>query len=609
MSFRRKDPYGGRNVRAEFSYNNFGGGVCLGNRYGCPEGFFPYMENFIVDKGGRLTVREGKKRIFSASYGVCRGVLEYEGKYIMQLGAQFYVWDGVETNAPVYLAESGARTAVMFLSGGKAYLMDGTHYYCYDGTTVSQVSPYIPVIMIDRDADGSTGTVYESHNLIGRGFTVWFNFSGDGIYKLPHAELADDDISVTLDGNDISSSCTVNRQTGEVTVSGYSSSDAGINNLRVTAYLTENACAADRKKIFDCTFCEDYGGTNGKGTRMFFSGNPDHPTHIFRSGLLDVSYFPDTDYELVGSESGRITAMHKQYGELVVFCENSIHAVSYQMSQGVPVFTSRTLNAKIGCDMPKSIQLVNNNLVFGSSRRGIFIISSSSSENENNILPISYNVNKTSDGLLEKNEVSLFAACSADFDGKYWLFAGTDCYIWDYTRRSYRNLSDTKRAQTELIWYLFKNFYGKCPFECGGKLYFFPVDNKLVSYGGADTDTDVPITSKLVTAPSGLGTPKLSKKLKEAFISYAGLSSGNATLSVYCDGKDDGAESDGDYRLPFSSFGWHTFSWDGFSFETEHSPKYKRVFFASPKAHEFSFVISSNGGRFSVSRLDIDYIV
>jgi hypothetical protein len=99
------------------------------------------------------------------------------------------------------------------------------------------------------------------------------------------------------------------------------------------------------------------------------------------------------------------------------------------------------VNSKIGCDLPWTIQLIENNLVFCNSKQGVFIVRDSSAAYENNIQCISRNVNGDAlrPGLLaDIKAVAPDSVCSFDDNTRYWVCVNGNVYVWDYT------LSDSK---------------------------------------------------------------------------------------------------------------------------------------------------------------------
>ena len=108
-------------------------------------------------------------------------------------------------------------------------------------------------------------------------------------------------------------------------------------------------------------------------------------------------------------------------------------------------FTYKAVNAQVGCDLPQTIQLIENNLVFCNTYAGVHILLSSSAAYENNVERISLKVNgdpeRETRGLLYDVRRSDVPVTSFDDDHRYWLLVGDHAYLWDYEISGYKNPS------------------------------------------------------------------------------------------------------------------------------------------------------------------------
>jgi hypothetical protein len=103
------------------------------------------------------------------------------------------------------------------------------------------------------------------------------------------------------------------------------------------------------------------------------------------------------------------------------------------------------INSAIGCDLPHSIQLVENNLVFANTRNGVCIVRDSSAAYENNITPFSRKVDNQLVPLLKRAK----NVCSHDDGERYWIAADGEVYVWDYTLGGY----------SDPVWFYFNNIH------------------------------------------------------------------------------------------------------------------------------------------------------
>jgi hypothetical protein len=345
----------------------------------------------------------------------------------------------------VELYEGIANNAVSFFNmNNKCYIMDGVHYLVYDGTTVSTVVPYVPVISISGLPGTGGGTPNEDFNLLGAGFQD--NFTGDGVGKaFPMSLYPLDSTLVVARVNNVplieGTDFTVDRTTGVITFT--TAPSIGTNNVEIIAYKT---VAGLVDKIRKCTFSIKFGGSND--TRMFLSGNPDYPEYVYRLGIGDPTYAPEEGFYTFPD---KVKGFAKQYDYLVVERENGKHQITFDLSTGTASFPSKPINDQVGTLAPNSIQIIENNPV-SLSKDGVFMLTQSNVRDERNVQHISMNVDAQ---LL--SEPNLDQAVSIDYDRKYWLAINGNVYVYDYAIQE---------------WYPYDNIHASCFIELDRQLYF-----------------------------------------------------------------------------------------------------------------------------------------
>jgi hypothetical protein len=133
------------------------------------------------------------------------------------------------------------------------------------------------------------------------------------------------------------------------------------------------------------------------------------------------------------------------------------------------------INSKIGCDLPWSIQLIDNNLVWCNKEQGVHILKDSSAAYENNAVCLSMKVNgsKTRAGLLDDvREVDSETVCSCDDTRKYWLVANGHAWVWDYSLSPYKDPS----------WFYFTNIDAKAFIEENEEVYHVDSKGRLTHF-------------------------------------------------------------------------------------------------------------------------------
>lgn len=327
------------------------------------------------------------------------------------------------------------------------YICDG--YYVYD-TEWKTVEPYVPDVVINRKPDGSYSDPMDNYNRLGAGFNNTFH--GDGtstIYVLSNKNLDTKTPICTVDGTKVTD-FTYDATKGTVTFK--TAPVKGTNNVVITAYKTEQEYI---DSILKCKYSAAYGGANN--SRIFLSGGGD--SCYYYSDVADATYFPENNYAYIGNSEKDITGFGEQYDTLMVFKPSEIYAIDYYVdSNNKGAFTTKQVNAKIGCDAPNTIQLINNLLVWVSSTEGVCTLVSTNIEDERNVRVISRNIEGgyRTKGLLQ--ETNLKNAVSVDWEGKYFLTVNGKVYMWDYLLSPYANTGKIEQDAKRLSWFLFDNF-------------------------------------------------------------------------------------------------------------------------------------------------------
>ena len=211
------------------------------------------------------------------------------------------------------------------------------------------------------------------------------------------------------------------------------------NTVKIT-YTKENTAA--KKAVMDCRYAIVYGG--GNSVVLVLAGSEEQPNAYFWNGnhtVMDAAYFPISQYNLAGDRAEAVTGFGVQSGFLMIFKEHSVGRAELSTSEidGRAYLTLNytNVNSETGCDLPWTIRLVENNLVFCNREQGVHIVKSTTPALENNIESISRNVNGTAErrGLLYDVRKA-GDVCTCDDGDRYWLAANGHVYVWDYVLSS-----------------------------------------------------------------------------------------------------------------------------------------------------------------------------
>ena len=294
--------------------------------------------------------------------------------------------------------------------------------------------------------------------------TRWESFSNTMFYAQASAEIGGETVTVKL----YRRSGIIEFSTGADTP--YPLPGSISNNLIVTAWKTDPEAT---KKIANMQFATWFGGDrsgiNG-GTRLFVSGNPDHPNLVHWSDINNPLYFPENNYAYIGESSQKVTGFGKQTDILVIFKEHEIYSAEYvsgntytaqdvidgkvvDVTANAAVFPITPINSGIGCDCPNTIQLCNNRLIWATSDGAVYGLMAANQASERNVRKLSAMIESR---LKAEDRYLLKSALSCDVDGHYMLLVRNRVYLLDYMDgvfQYYATYSDERKAQRNMSWY------------------------------------------------------------------------------------------------------------------------------------------------------------
>ncbi len=589
-------PISGNQPTYELSINNFSGGVNLDQPQHIIKDNQFYRALNVYHTDQVLSKRPGQVSLYNFNESV-KGIINYKNKVVIMAGASLYTWDG-STATEIYDTLLGT-SCKFFIFNDTLYLLTGTNYYKYNGTTVSVVDGYIPVVQINRLPDGTDFDSNEQYNALTPKFRVLFNtVAAITVYKLP-LPLANVAISVKFAGTVVpSTDYTFNNTTGDITFDvAFATSQ---NSLEVTATGTTST----RTDITSCIYADIYGGVGDidGGTRIFVS---DGTNKYHRSSLRNPEYYPEMDYDYVGDDAG-ITGFGRSYGKLIIFKTSSIYTIGYDYNNGNPLYPTALVNGKTGCTIPGSIQLINNDLVFGNND-GIYILLQTQNSDERNVQPVSRNINGNhisasgeTKGLLY--ESNLNKAISIDYDSKYILALNGRVYIWDYGISPYYITSNPEDAQDRLSWWIWDNiqanvFYANDNLYYGSTQLIEMTPNIMRDFGN-------PINAYVETKAWDFKDASTLKVIHDVWLGIRTDTAVNMTLQFITD-LDTYSNI---YPIDTSYFNWINFAWDTFTLQVKRfkqsiniRPKLRRV------THLALQLVSSGVSNISLSSINIKY--
>ncbi len=528
---------------------DFFGGVCFDSKSSEDDGKSRYICNMINDKGV-LRTRDGQTLLFSEENftGSLNGYYKnaFCGHAILHVGSCLYAVNSESSECTPLSEELPDKPSLMAEFAAKLYIYTDYEVYSLDRNLVFAVEfPYAPLLYCEYDNLGNCLEYKDPLNIVAPVLSVTFaSYNYLGKFTLPVKADLSRPFHVYIRGELLDKS----KYTLYEDVI-YVDRDCFVDEKDIKmSYYAKNPEDIGFEDIFSkLTLAESFGGETISGTRMFMTGNPDFPGRLYISHLLNPLRFDIDSHETVGAGCDDITGLIRQYGRLIMFTKNNVMRMTYSFADGTSSYTVKELNSAIGCDMPGSIQLIDNRIVFGNSEKGLMIIDSTEDFGEQNIKPLSANINKGhKDALLEQSKENLVEAFSVDFDRKYYLSVGEKVYVWDYGECAYSDGGNYSKSQKRLEWYFFDGIKSGLLYDCGGTLVgVHKASGTAVSvFENTGCDFGIPVHSVYKSSLLDLSYPA---QLKIADKIRLNIVSGN-------EGKIGFAVCDTDkeyYRIPF----------------------------------------------------------
>lgn len=379
---------------------------------------------------------------------------------------------------------------------------------------------YIPVIQIDSDPVSGAGNQYQPLNRLSDYCRVIYNITAaDTVtFKTPitgftnvYAYIGDnidDGVSYEIES--------ANPTTGVVVLETAPPVDSALTlefyypNPDAKGSLVDSSTAI----VFGGAqeLCVVMGGPEAQPNSYYWSGN--------NGIVMDPTYFPMNQYNFAGDNNDPITAFGKQQNMLVIFQPHATGRAVFgtETLDGLVQVTMNytRINAEIGCDLPGSLQLVENNLVWCNRRYGVCRLKDSSAAYENNIVQISRKINGDYriEGLLEElKEVADDAVRSVDTGKRYILVLGNQdgkAYEWNYELSEY----------TDPSWFFHTNILGVGFVPLANEeLYEVTTDGKVCTFEMVFSDFGTePINKIYKFPPRDFGSYDRLKNIKSILV-------------------------------------------------------------------------------------------
>ena len=562
----------------------------------------PYMLN-VMYRNGAFGKRYGQEVYLTAADTIYDSVV-YDGYIFIHAGKKIYQYSGT---TPSEVGSGLPESKGLFIIfAQQLYYLTSAGLYLFDSGAFALADTYIPDFMINCKPDGSAGgDVIDDLNVIGS--QAKWTFNGDGTtttYQMKNYNDQDVidwtltsnlvDMSIEVDGEEwtqVAYSATLAAKQYKVNVSDqeiefYSAPDDGDMNVIMTFAIKSSAFSDVRSKILGCKFYDTFGGANN--SRLFLAGAGN--STYYWSQSYDITYFPENNWAKLGNTEDDITGFGRQYNVLIVFKPKEVYSIySYTETSSTTVieenigmegFRSQLVNARIGCDAPYSIQLIDNLLTWFNSDYGICTLVSTNIQDERNVRVISRNIEHTNSfavkGILDYTE-SPSTIQSADYDNKYFLVFPQSgfCFMWDYEISPYKystNSGETNPRQ--LDWFMFDHFYVRQFLRVGKELMYVSshedFDESIIKLNDTFVDLDFDgdthgdaIHSYYMTPFMQFGAVEMLKNIKNLYVQCRGDTNTLINLYYYTDDSALPEAEPESINVAGGSF-WSSFNWEDF---------------------------------------------
>ena len=344
------------------------------------------MNNFRITRDRNLQRRPGTKTLVNLNSGApVKGLWNgYVNGHEYILGAcnntLYRLWDEVNGfQASALGAVSTANDVHIFGfseegdNNGIVYILDGEKYRQWDGTTLSVVHGYRPLVKTNIAPENVTdmSSLLENVNRLCGERRVWISPDGTGtVFHLPEDNLYSVDYVLFFgDGENLTPTedYTVDLAAGTVT---FTQAPLQMVNAYEIGYTVKND---QRTDVEHMQYSELFAGT--QDTRIFLYGDGTNKTiysGMDYNGKPRADYFPDLYEALVGDSNTPITGMIRHYSSLACFKKDSawsISASSLTLAEGlnIPAFYVTPINKAIGNAANGQVRLILNSpfTVFG----------------------------------------------------------------------------------------------------------------------------------------------------------------------------------------------------------------------------------------------------
>lgn len=317
-----------------------------------------------------IETRPGLKHVYTCPMSV-RDMVWHEDKlYFTSNDGYIHALD--QDGTVQYEINYVGLPAVLFKFNGALYAKGEANYI--DVTKGEPVTPYIPTtsiarkVVLDSEIASSGGTKHEDVNMLSDYRINTFCASDDEagyVLWLDTRDIDRDFVPVVTINDKPVTDFQVDYEKGKILLAEVppAPNTDGQDNISVKFKKHVDGYS---DSILKCTIAAEF------DNRVFFSGNPDYPSTVWHSSLLDPTYCSDLDYYVDGVDDSMIRSMVAGNNGLWVFKDESednssvyYHTPSLDSTYG-KVYPSSHSSISLGC-VGRAVNF-NDDIVFFSHR-------------------------------------------------------------------------------------------------------------------------------------------------------------------------------------------------------------------------------------------------
>lgn len=556
------------------------------------------MRNFRITRDGNLQKRPGTRTLATMAAGekvrgLWFGSVMGEEVFLAACGGKLWKLEPDEDLfTPVELGAVDTSGDVhMFGFSNIVYIINGSQYKQWDGTALTDVGGYRPLVTIAVPPAGGGETLEQVNKLTGSR-RCWLSPDGEkDTFQLPESGLLSLDYVKDLKtGLELEAAAySYDLAAGTVTFSEVPPQT--VNSYEIGWTMAQSF----RGQVSSMRYSELYSGT--QDTRVFLYGDGSNKaiySGLDYDGKPRADYFPDMNEVKVGDEKTPVTGLIRHYSTLVCYKTNSAWAIQYglvSLADGLQTeaFYVTPINRSIG------------NVALGQAR---LVLNAPYTLHGNDLFEwrntASYSSNLSVD---ERQAKRISDRVYATLGG----YSFEDCNCWDDNdKQEYYICCDGKALVYNYAadaWSSYENFPVCCMANRYGELYIGSPDGKLkhMSYN-YKSDDDEAIDAYWESGSMSFGQDYMRKYSAMMWVGMKPESAGEVVITVQTDRKSVYAEK----MIASSLASFREANFSRWSFKVNRKPFMSRLKIKAKKFVFYKLIFTTNTTDTTVTLLAAD---